>query len=126
MRWILACMMALALGCGGDTEGPEFTFITISPVEPPNIPDPEVSCADDPPPSGDEVSFGNPCEFLDSGACELFLDLPPGSCTIRIRVIDAVRGETICVQEEEFVVLEVGDTEVDITLDNCTPVTMPF
>ncbi|MGB5812122.1 MAG: hypothetical protein WBG86_16420, partial [Polyangiales bacterium] len=90
------------------------TFVTID--SGPHYPVPEISCANDPPPPEYEVTIGDPCEFLD-GECQMFLDPPAGPCTMTIRVRDQETGELICEQEEDFVVSEVGDTELDITVD---------
>jgi len=48
----------------------------------------------------------------------------PGPGTLLIALRDQNTGERICVQEEDLVVSEVGDAEVDITVDDCGPVTM--
>lgn len=127
MRWFLVCALLALAGCGESEEVRGRTIVTIGPAMS-NIPDPEVTCENSPPPPPPEerVTVGSPCEFLDSGECQMFLDLPPGPCTLLIRLRDSDTGETICIQEEDFVVSEVGDTEVEITLDNCAPVTMPF
>jgi hypothetical protein len=84
---------------------------------------PARTCANDPPPA--VTLNANPCAFIGTGVCEAYLTLPPGPCTLLIRVSDENMGEGFYVHEQDFVVSPVGDTEVHITVD-CKPVTMPL
>ncbi|MDH3726398.1 MAG: hypothetical protein OER77_02620 [Myxococcales bacterium] len=116
MRWCLACALLVVAGCGESAEGQGTTFVSITMPGPDIIPETRFSCWDD--------LFGD-TEFNDeSGAYVWFIEPTPGPCTLLIRLRDRYTGETICVQEEGFVVSEVGDTEVAITVD-CEPVTLP-
>ena len=127
MRWFLACALLVVAGCGEPVAGQGQTSVTLTSPGPGVVPEFELSCANDPPPSEDEVSLGVACELhVVTGDCVMFFGPPPGPCTLLIRLRDENTGETICVQEEDFVVSQVGDTEVDITLDDCEPVTMPL
>ncbi|NNE19418.1 MAG: hypothetical protein HKN10_13160 [Myxococcales bacterium] len=147
MRWFLACALLVVAGCGEPEEGQGLTLVTIA-GPPETFPNPEMRCANDPPPSGEEWngflysedgsrysedgfrSHQHWCtEVLDTGECVLFLNPPRGPCTLRVThrsYRDENFGETLCFQEEDFVVSGVGDTEVDITLDDCEPDMMPL
>lgn|GEM_PF-2244974 len=126
MRWFLACALLMVAGCGEPVPGQGDTVVTLTFPDSGIWPNLDLSCANDPPPSGDEVSIGHECEIHEvTGDCLVFFRPPPGPCTLLIRLRNEITGEVICVQEEDFVVSEVGDTEVDITIDDCEPITMP-
>lgn len=116
----------MVAACGEPVEGQGQTVVTLAFPGPDIVPETRVSCPNDPPPSGGEFYVSYPCEVhAVTGDWSCFYGLPPGPCTLLITLRDEYTGETICVQEEDFVVSEVGDTEADITLDDCEPVTMP-
>jgi len=112
-------------GCGQSDEGQGTTLVTLTDPGPGIFPELDLACANDPPPSGEEVRVGIAPEVLDSGEWQMFFSPPSGPCTLLIRLRDEYTGETICLQEEDFVVSEVGDTEVRVTADDCEPATMP-
>ena len=127
MRWFLACALLVVAGCGEPVPGQGETVVTLT-FPPETWPEHDLTCANDPPPSGDELLIGNGCELNDlSGDCMMFFGAPaPGPCTLLIRLRDDTTGERLCVHERDFVVSPVGDTEVHFTVDDCESVTMPL
>ena len=117
MRWFLACALLMVAGCGESEEGQGTTLVTIAVPGFDVIPEAGFSCWDDP--------WGDTEINTDSGEYEWFIEPTPGPCRLLIRLRDMYTGEEICVQEEAFVVSEVGDTDVAITVDDCEPVSMP-
>jgi len=124
MRWFLACTLLVVAGCGEPVEGQGQTVVTITFPGPELFPETRLSCPNDPPPSGGEFYFNYPCEVHGvTGDWSCYFGPPAGPCTLLIGLRNEITGERICVQEEDFVVSAVGDTEVEITLDDCEPVT---
>lgn len=122
MQWFLACALLIVTGCGESEEEQGVTVVTITfPPETGHHPYPDVTCEGDPP---GVVHAANPCEFIGTDKCVLYLSVRAGPCTLPIGVYDDTTGERICVQEEDFVVSEVGDTEVHVTID-CEAVATP-
>ena len=117
MRWFLACALLMVAGCGESEEGQGTTLVTIAaPAD--TEPETRFSCYDDP--------WGE-SEFNDySGEFEWYLRPTPGPCTALILLRDDTTGEGLCMHERDFVVSEVGDTEVHFTVDDCESVTMPL
>jgi hypothetical protein len=107
----------MVAGCGESEEGQGNTLVTIA-VPADTEPETRFSCDDDSP---------HGSEFNDySGEFEWYLRPTPGPCTALILLRDDTTGEGLCVHERDFVVSEVGDTEVHFTVDDCESVTMPL
>ena len=122
MRRFLACALLMVAGCGEPEpeQGQGTTLVTLTDVSDGAFPEFGLTCANDPPPSEDEVRLGFTFELTDSGEWQMYLNPPPGPCTLLIRLRDDSTGDVICLQQEEIMVSEVGDTEVDITV-GCEP-----
>ncbi|MEM8605713.1 MAG: hypothetical protein AAGF92_01310 [Myxococcota bacterium] len=124
MRWFLACVLVAVGGCGDSDSLSGSTVVNIRPAE--AVATFAVLCGDQE--EEDRVRLGQDrfqCEFPPDmpDVCQHRMDLPPGiTCTMIFGSLDPESGEP-CRQEEELVVAETGPTEVDVTLDNCAPVT---
>ncbi len=110
MRRFLSCALLVVAGCGESEEAQGTTFVGITPPDLDVTLEAWFSCWDDP--------WGDTEFNTDSGEYEWLINPRPGPCALLIGLRDHT-GERICVQEEDFVVSEVGDTEVHFTVDDC-------
>ncbi len=124
MRWILACALTLTYGCG-DAD-PASTRITAGYAPQPNVIPIDAAEAtleytlmcqghED---LEDDFGPGEPGPIDDDRVfvwTTLPLDLPPGPCSVVLRMRDAER-EVICTAYEDFVVATDEPTEVDVVM----------
>ena len=124
MRWIFACALTLTYGCG-DAD-PASTVITAVYAPQPNVIPIDtaavtleytLTCEDLPDLQGD-FGLGDPVPADDEGVFQWTtspLDLPPGPCSVQVRMRDTDQ-EVICSASENFAVAMDEPTEVDVLM----------